>query len=165
MGSSTTVSRRLRRSTFGEDAFRPGRLLEAVCDDGLSSGMGRRAGSGDAQAPDSAAESLHIGQLLCPARGHRGDRRGRADDGDLVEACGERRTLLVDGLRRLGFGIDHAPEGAFYVLADARAFGTTPEHSPSNSSNAPMSGHAWNRLRRSGRRPTTLLLCGGAGHD
>lgn len=42
---------------------------------------------------------------------------------DLVEACGERRTLLVDGLRRLGFGIDHDPEGAFYVLADARAFG------------------------------------------
>ncbi len=42
---------------------------------------------------------------------------------DLVEACGERRTLLVDGLRRLGFGVDHDPEGAFYVLADARAFG------------------------------------------
>lgn len=41
---------------------------------------------------------------------------------DLVEACGERRTLLVDGLRRLGFGIDREPEGAFYVLADARAF-------------------------------------------
>ena len=42
---------------------------------------------------------------------------------DLVAACGERRTLLVDGLRRLGFGIDREPEGAFYVLADARAFG------------------------------------------
>jgi len=41
---------------------------------------------------------------------------------DLVEACGERRTLLVEGLRRLGFGIDREPEGAFYVLADARAF-------------------------------------------
>ena len=41
----------------------------------------------------------------------------------LVAACAERRALLVDGLRRLGFGIDRDPEGAFYVLADARAFG------------------------------------------
>jgi aspartate/methionine/tyrosine aminotransferase len=29
----------------------------------------------------------------------------------------------VAGLRRLGFGIDRDPEGAFYVLADARRFG------------------------------------------
>ena len=40
----------------------------------------------------------------------------------LLEACGERRRLLVDGLRELGFGIEREPEGAFYVLADARAF-------------------------------------------
>jgi aspartate/methionine/tyrosine aminotransferase len=42
----------------------------------------------------------------------------------MLEACSERRGLLVDGLRRLGFGIDRPPEGAFYVLADATAFGT-----------------------------------------
>jgi aspartate/methionine/tyrosine aminotransferase len=36
--------------------------------------------------------------------------------------CETRRDLLVAGLRRLGFGIEHDPEGAFYVLADARAF-------------------------------------------
>lgn len=41
----------------------------------------------------------------------------------LVDACADRRRLLVDGLRELGFGIEHEPEGAFYVLADARAFG------------------------------------------
>jgi len=35
----------------------------------------------------------------------------------------ERRILLVDGLRRLGFGVDRLPEGAFYVLADASRFG------------------------------------------
>lgn len=40
----------------------------------------------------------------------------------LLEACSDRRRLLVDGLRDLGFGIEHEPEGAFYVLADARAF-------------------------------------------
>lgn len=34
-----------------------------------------------------------------------------------------RRTRLVDGLRSLGFGIAGDPEGAFYVLADASAFG------------------------------------------
>ncbi len=34
-----------------------------------------------------------------------------------------RRRLLVDGLRELGFGVPELPRGAFYVLADARAFG------------------------------------------
>lgn len=43
--------------------------------------------------------------------------------GSLQAACADRRRLLVDGLRRLGFGIERDPEGAFYVLADARAFG------------------------------------------
>ena len=42
----------------------------------------------------------------------------------LLDACGDRRRLLVDGLRGLGFGIEHEPEGAFYVLADCRAFGS-----------------------------------------
>ncbi|MBR9885720.1 MAG: aminotransferase class I/II-fold pyridoxal phosphate-dependent enzyme, partial [Oceanospirillales bacterium] len=32
---------------------------------------------------------------------------------------GKRRDLLVSGLRELGFGIHRAPEGAFYVYADA----------------------------------------------
>ncbi|MDJ0787880.1 MAG: pyridoxal phosphate-dependent aminotransferase [Myxococcota bacterium] len=36
----------------------------------------------------------------------------------------ERRDLLVTGLRALGFGVPVAPAGAFYVLADARAFGS-----------------------------------------
>jgi aspartate/methionine/tyrosine aminotransferase len=40
------------------------------------------------------------------------------------EAYARRRDLLVDGLRRLGFGIPVVPEGAFYVFADARAFGS-----------------------------------------
>lgn len=31
----------------------------------------------------------------------------------------QRRDLLVAGLRRLGFGIEHSPQGAFYVYADA----------------------------------------------
>jgi aspartate/methionine/tyrosine aminotransferase len=49
-------------------------------------------------------------------------------DGDATlcamrEAYARRRELLVAGLRRLGFGVAAAPAGAFYVLADARAFG------------------------------------------
>jgi len=39
------------------------------------------------------------------------------------EAYARRRTLLVNGLRKLGFGIPVLPQGAFYVFADARAFG------------------------------------------
>ena len=40
------------------------------------------------------------------------------------DAYDRRRRLLVDGLRELGFGIPQLPRGAFYVLADARAFGS-----------------------------------------
>lgn len=36
----------------------------------------------------------------------------------------ERRRFLLAGLRALGFGVRHEPTGAFYVLADARHFGT-----------------------------------------
>ncbi len=32
----------------------------------------------------------------------------------------KRRLVLIDGLRKLGFGIKSRPSGAFYVLADAR---------------------------------------------
>jgi aspartate/methionine/tyrosine aminotransferase len=39
------------------------------------------------------------------------------------EAYRRRRDLLVDGLRDLGFYIPSSPPGAFYVFADARAFG------------------------------------------
>jgi len=48
---------------------------------------------------------------------------GEAMTRTMLAACAERRTLLVAGLRQLGFGIEHAPEGAFYVLADASRFG------------------------------------------
>jgi len=40
------------------------------------------------------------------------------------DACARRRDLLVEGLRALGFGVPHAPAGAFYVLADARRWDT-----------------------------------------
>ncbi len=39
-------------------------------------------------------------------------------------AYARRRNLLLAGLRALGFGIARDPEGAFYVFADARAFGS-----------------------------------------
>ena len=39
-------------------------------------------------------------------------------------AYDRRRLLLVEGLRKLGFGVPVVPKGAFYVFADARAFGT-----------------------------------------
>ena len=48
---------------------------------------------------------------------------GAAMAESMRSACETRRDLLVAGLRRLGFGIDGDPEGAFYVLADARRFG------------------------------------------
>lgn len=41
----------------------------------------------------------------------------------MADAFARRRGLLVDGLRKLGFGVPSPPRGAFYVFADARAFG------------------------------------------
>jgi aspartate/methionine/tyrosine aminotransferase len=38
-------------------------------------------------------------------------------------AYARRRSLLADGLRKLGFGVPTLPQGAFYVFADARRFG------------------------------------------
>ncbi len=49
-----------------------------------------------------------------------------ADGADTVramrDAYARRRDRMVAGLRELGFGIPHAPAGAFYAFADARAF-------------------------------------------
>jgi aspartate/methionine/tyrosine aminotransferase len=51
-----------------------------------------------------------------------------AHGGPTVEAMrtayARRRDLLVEGLRKLGFGVPEKPQGAFYVLADARRFDT-----------------------------------------
>lgn len=51
-------------------------------------------------------------------------REGSEMTREMVSALEVRRALLVDGLRKLGFGVDRMPEGAFYVLADARRFDT-----------------------------------------
>jgi aspartate/methionine/tyrosine aminotransferase len=40
------------------------------------------------------------------------------------EAYDRRRRLLAEGLRALGFGVPALPAGAFYVFADAHAFGS-----------------------------------------
>jgi aspartate/methionine/tyrosine aminotransferase len=42
----------------------------------------------------------------------------------MCEIYNERRTLLLAGLRKLGFGIEVEPTGAFYVLANAKGFCT-----------------------------------------
>ena len=41
----------------------------------------------------------------------------------MCRAYERRRMLLVEGLRELGFRVPVLPQGAFYVFADARAFG------------------------------------------
>jgi aspartate/methionine/tyrosine aminotransferase len=50
-------------------------------------------------------------------------REGAATVEAMRTAYDRRRRLLVDGLRRLGFIVPAMPKGAFYVFADARAFG------------------------------------------
>ena len=50
-------------------------------------------------------------------------RSGSAGVTTMRDAYARRRDRLVAGLRALGFGVPHVPPGAFYVFADARAFG------------------------------------------
>jgi aspartate/methionine/tyrosine aminotransferase len=49
-------------------------------------------------------------------------RHGAPTVARMREAYARRRRLLVDGLRKRGFGVPREPAGAFYVFADARAF-------------------------------------------
>jgi (5-formylfuran-3-yl)methyl phosphate transaminase len=49
--------------------------------------------------------------------------RGAPHVARMRETYDRRRTLLVKGLRELGFAVPTAPEGAFYVLAGARQLG------------------------------------------
>jgi aspartate/methionine/tyrosine aminotransferase len=51
-------------------------------------------------------------------------RDGAATVCAMRSAYEKRRVLLAEGLRDLGFGVPALPRGAFYVLADARAFDT-----------------------------------------
>jgi len=49
---------------------------------------------------------------------------GQATVARMQQAYASRRTRLVEGLRKLGFGVPALPQGAFYVFADARAIDT-----------------------------------------
>jgi len=51
-------------------------------------------------------------------------REARQEVEAMCEIYNERRTLLLAGLRKLGFGIEVEPTGAFYVLANAKEFCT-----------------------------------------
>ncbi len=48
---------------------------------------------------------------------------GAATLSQMLPVYQRRRERLVEGLRALGFGVPRTPDGAFYVLADARRFG------------------------------------------
>jgi len=86
---------------------------------------------GYAIAPKSAMRTLQTLQqnLFISASEfvqHAGLAALREGAGTVAAACAayaRRRARLVAGLRALGFGIARVPEGAFYVFADARAFG------------------------------------------
>jgi aspartate/methionine/tyrosine aminotransferase len=51
-------------------------------------------------------------------------REARPDAERMRQVFAGRRRVILDGLRRLGFGIAVEPTGAFYVLANARRFAT-----------------------------------------
>ena len=47
-----------------------------------------------------------------------------SDMARMVGEYGRRRIALLAGLKKLGFGVQSSPVGAFYILADARHLGT-----------------------------------------
>ena len=87
---------------------------------------------GFAIAPRAALRALQVMQQnLFISAGHFVQRAGIAAlaTGEptrraMVEAYTRRRSILVDGLRKLGLAVPAPPRGAFYVFADARAFGS-----------------------------------------
>jgi aspartate/methionine/tyrosine aminotransferase len=87
---------------------------------------------GYAIAPRECVRTLQIlQQNLFISANHFVQRAGIAalEEGEetvraMRSAYDRNRRLLVDGLRELGFGVPQLPRGAFYVLADARDFGT-----------------------------------------
>jgi aspartate/methionine/tyrosine aminotransferase len=82
------------------------------------------APSGATRALQSLAQNLFISVASFAQRaGIAALAHGDATTAAMREAYGARRTLLADGLKRLGFEVPCAPRGAFYVFADARRFG------------------------------------------
>jgi aspartate/methionine/tyrosine aminotransferase len=51
-------------------------------------------------------------------------REARQEVEAMCKTYNERRSLLLEGLRKIGFGIEVEPTGAFYVLANAKKFCT-----------------------------------------
>jgi aspartate/methionine/tyrosine aminotransferase len=41
----------------------------------------------------------------------------------------QRRLVMIDKLKAMGFGIAKEPEGAFYIFANAKSFRMTPTNS------------------------------------
>ncbi len=85
---------------------------------------------GYAVVPDEALRPLQTMQqnlFICANRfvqhaGIAALRHGEATIRTARERFEVRRDRIVEGLRELGFGVPTVPEGAFYVLADARPF-------------------------------------------
>jgi aspartate/methionine/tyrosine aminotransferase len=83
------------------------------------------APKGAQRALQSLAQNLFISVASFAQRaGIAALEHGAATTVAMREAYGGRRSLLIDGLTRLGFAVPVAPRGAFYVFADARHFGT-----------------------------------------
>ena len=51
-------------------------------------------------------------------------RETAADVASMVALYDQRRCFMIQGLRKLGFGIMSEPDGAFYVFANAKRFGS-----------------------------------------
>jgi aspartate/methionine/tyrosine aminotransferase len=86
---------------------------------------------GYAIAPAEAMRSLQVMQQnlfisassFVQVAGLAALREGAAEVETMRRAYDRRRTLLLAGLRELGFRVPCEPEGAFYIFADASAFG------------------------------------------
>jgi aspartate/methionine/tyrosine aminotransferase len=87
-------------------------------------------------APEQAVRPLQILQQnlfisatdFVQAAGLATLREGRGTVTRMCRAYDRRRRLIVEGLRALGFVVPVLPRGAFYVFADARAFGADSRH-------------------------------------
>jgi aspartate/methionine/tyrosine aminotransferase len=77
------------------------------------------------QHQDRFARYVRISGTGDEAAGIAALRHGEAHLARMRDVYDARRAVLVDGLRALGFRLPVAPQGAFYVLVDARDLGRT----------------------------------------
>ena len=165
---STTARASPRRSRSSDEAFVLDGFSKRYAMTGFRLGYAIVPPDGAAPAPGDAAEPLHLGQPLRAARRHRRPARGRPSASRPCARAYDAppRRCWSTGCASSASAFPSSPQGAFYVFADARAFGgDSRELAFELLERAHVGATPGHRLRRGRRGLAALLLRGLGGVD